>query len=251
LGVNHLIYTPDAEEPKLTYELVSSGTKVLRLPDGVFRFMSLFGWSYRKGPDILCKAFLREFCSTDDVCLVIYSRYFGSSSEQHKQHVRDEILGYHREVGKSDPPRIYYCGDDIPVPQLPGCYAAADAFVLCSRGEGFSLPLVEAAACGTPVIAAYNTGMTEYLDEEVAWLVHEEGMASANEKLCWISEYYRDQQFVVLGEDAIGQCQRHMRTVFSNPGEAAAKSRKFRERVLNEYTWDTCVNRVAKRLKTV
>jgi glycosyltransferase involved in cell wall biosynthesis len=250
LGVNHLIFTPEAEEPDLIYELIPSGEKVTKLPDDVFRFISLFGWSYRKGPDILCKAFLREFNSTDDVCLVIYSRYMGSSAEKHKQYVRDEILGYYKEIGKENPPKIFYCGDEVPIPQLPGCYAAADAFVLCSRGEGFSLPLIEAAACGTPVISAYNTGMTQYLDDEVAWLVHEDGMGSANEKLCWISEYYRDQQFVILGEDSIRQCQEHMRTLFSNPKEAEIKSRKFRERVLNEYTWDACVSRVAKKLKS-
>jgi hypothetical protein len=173
----------------------------------------------------------------------------GSSAEQHKQYVRNEIMGYYNEVGKTNPPRILYNGDEVPMAHLPGCYAAADAFVMCSRGEGFALPVVEAAACGTPVISTYNTAMTDYIDDDTGWLIHGDGIAPANDKLCWISEYYRDQNFTVLGNGAIKQCRENMRTLFSRPKEAERRAYNFREKVLNEYTWDICTARVAKKLK--
>jgi glycosyltransferase involved in cell wall biosynthesis len=249
LGVNEKIYTPDAKEPNLRYEEMPSGKIVDRLPNK-FRFMSLFGWSYRKGPDCLCRSFLKEFSALDDVCLVIYSRYAGGSGEPQKNYVRNEINEYYKEIGKENPPPIYYCGDPITIQDLPGCYAANDAFVFCSRGEGFGLPIIEAGACGLPIISTYNTAMEHYLDDDVAFLVRAEEYAPANDKLTWITEFYRDQLFPVLDDKAVNEFGRWMRLVYSSPEVAAKKATKFRERILKEYTWDVCVDRVVERLKS-
>jgi glycosyltransferase involved in cell wall biosynthesis len=250
LGVNHHTYTPDAEEPSLSYEEMPSGGKTSRLPDK-FRFISVFGWSYRKGPDILCRSFLRGFDAGDDAMLVLYSRYYGSSEEKQKDVVRKEIRSYYEAEGKRNPPPIYYCGDLIGIGDMPGIYASADAFAFASRGEGFGLPLVEAGACSIPIVSSYNTAMTNLLDEDTAYLVPPEGYATANEKLTWISEYYRDQEFAVHGEDSIRGFMAKMRRLRSSPEEAGAKAMKLRERILREFTWDAAADRVAKRLREV
>jgi glycosyltransferase involved in cell wall biosynthesis len=51
--------------------------------------------------------------------------------------------------------------DAVPDALLPGLYAGAEAFALPSHYEGFGLPLLEAMACGTPVIAADATALPE------------------------------------------------------------------------------------------
>jgi glycosyltransferase involved in cell wall biosynthesis len=247
LGVNHNLYVPGAKEPRLSYVEFPSGETVSELPDA-FRFMSLFGWSHRKGPDVLCKAFLSAFDGGDDAILVIHSRYMASSAPQHNTYIHDEIRKYYKEAGKR-PPRIYHCGQEIPISRLPGCYAASDCFVFCSRGEGFALPVIEAGACGVPVISAFHTGMTQYLDEDVSYLVKPGQYGTANDALTWITEYYRDQDFAILEEEETNEFARLMRHVYKDDsGEVWGKAEAFRSRILESYTWDGCAKRVAEML---
>ena len=49
----------------------------------------------------------------------------------------------------------------VPDALLPGLYAGAEAFALPSLYEGFGLPVLEAMACGTPVIAADATALPD------------------------------------------------------------------------------------------
>lgn len=44
---------------------------------------------------------------------------------------------------------------------LPALYSAADAFVLPSLYEGFGIPVLEAMACGTPVVCSDNSSLPE------------------------------------------------------------------------------------------
>ena len=49
----------------------------------------------------------------------------------------------------------------VPDELLPGLYAGAEAFALPSLYEGFGLPVLEAMACGTPVVAADHGALEE------------------------------------------------------------------------------------------
>ncbi len=51
--------------------------------------------------------------------------------------------------------------DYVPQGDLPHLYAGADAFVFPSLFEGFGLPVLEAMACGAPVIASRTSSLPE------------------------------------------------------------------------------------------
>jgi glycosyltransferase involved in cell wall biosynthesis len=59
------------------------------------------------------------------------------------------------------PDQEYFAGGRITPADLAGAYNAMDVFVLPTKGEGFGMPLVEAQACGTPVITTATTSGPE------------------------------------------------------------------------------------------
>lgn len=64
------------------------------------------------------------------------------------------IKKYFQQVKKAGSPDIIFTGP-LPDELMPACYAACDVYASASLWEGFNLPLVEAQACGKPVVAFY------------------------------------------------------------------------------------------------
>jgi glycosyltransferase involved in cell wall biosynthesis len=54
---------------------------------------------------------------------------------------------------------------------LPALYSLASVFAFPSWYEGFGLPILEAQACGTPVVAASNSSLPEVVGEDGGLLV--------------------------------------------------------------------------------
>jgi len=140
LGVDAKLYRPmDSDEIQGKMEMQTKG----------FVFTSVFGWSVRKGVDVLFKTYLSTFTSEDDVSLVVVSRLNGSSSQENINKIRSQIRNYIKQYCK-DPdkhPHIIHIGTGIPEEDLPVLYNKSDCFVLPSRGEGFGLPYLEAGVC--------------------------------------------------------------------------------------------------------
>jgi glycosyltransferase involved in cell wall biosynthesis len=53
----------------------------------------------------------------------------------------------------------------VPPADLPGLYAAAACFLMPSLYEGFGLPVLEAMACGTPVVASHASSLPEVVGD--------------------------------------------------------------------------------------
>ena len=70
----------------------------------------------------------------------------------------------------------------VPDEELPGCYAAADLFVMVSRElpakgdvEGFGIVYLEASAAGRPVVAGRSGGVSDAVEDGVSGLLVDPG----------------------------------------------------------------------------
>ncbi len=67
--------------------------------------------------------------------------------------------------------------------RIPGLYASCDAWLFSSRQEGFGLPILEAMACGTPVIGTPAGAAPELLEGDRGILVPHDDVAALVEAL--------------------------------------------------------------------
>lgn len=237
LGVDLDIYKPDVEPIGFSKNLKP------------FIFLSVFGWSLRKGYDVMLRAFLEEFTSDDPVSLLISSRYFGSTDESKKQVIRNDIARISSTVTNPKKPQVILFGDVLSDEMMPRLFAAADCYVLISRGEGFGLPYAEAGACKIPVIGTRYSGHTDFLNDENSWLVDVDGFRSAETTLAWISYFYEDAEFPIFGSKAVEQTRYFMRQAFEKKEVREEKANKLHQRIVADYGWPSCVNKMHEKLK--
>ena len=67
--------------------------------------------------------------------------------------------------------RMSYSGAPFSVRQMADFYRSADAYVSPYRAEGFNLPVLEAAACGTPVICTKGGPTDEFMRDDLALFI--------------------------------------------------------------------------------
>jgi len=77
------------------------------------------------------------------------------------------MMGIGKYIRRTHPFQMY-CG--MSEPNMAKMYGAFDVYLGTARNEGFGIPLIEAQACGVPVISVDYTSMTELVGE-TGWLV--------------------------------------------------------------------------------
>jgi glycosyltransferase involved in cell wall biosynthesis len=159
----------------------------------------------KKGLDILAKAFGQLVQSRQDISLVIAGPDEGGYCRQ----VEDML----KEARALD--RTVFTGMLTGTEKL-AAFSAASVFVLPSYSEGFSVAILEAMACGLPVIISHQ---------------------------CRFPEVAEAGSGLVIGSDA-EQLHAALAHLLDHPEEGREMGRRGRQMVIQKYTWDSVANRV-------
>jgi len=211
-----------------------------------FNFLSVFGWSLRKGWDVLLRAFVEEFGPDEDVALIVKT---WPPPRRTMEDLRREALALLRSHGlcRGWPPHVVLDGTLLDAGRLAALHAAADAFVLPTRGEGWGRPFMEAMLMQRPVIATRASGHLDFLGDENAFLID-----------CVSREVPRRalRDFPVArphrwAEPSRTHLRRLMRLVLEDRTAARLKARAARETILAGYGREHVGRQVRRHLERI
>jgi GT2 family glycosyltransferase len=202
-----------------------------------YTFLSVFEWGERKAPEILLRGFNQEFRASEPVILVCKILNVDPGVD-----VEAEI----RKLGL-DPAggRIYISLNQVtPTYQLGMLYRSADCFVLSTRGEGWGMPIIEAMACGVPVIATNWSAPCDFMKPHNSYPLAVERLIPAVAKC----PYYKGFRWA---EPSRVELRRLMRRVYSSPGEARARGERAAVDIHAGWTWDHAAEKIVARLQAI
>jgi glycosyltransferase involved in cell wall biosynthesis len=118
---------------------------------------------------------------------------------------------------------VVHCVSGISDAELAREYAGAEVAVVPSLYEGFSLPAIEAMACGTPVVTTTGGALPEVVGDGA----------------------------VTVAPDDPGALAQAIAGLLDDPARAARLGAAGRERVLHRYTWRVTAEQTAARYRSL
>lgn len=203
-----------------------------------YTFLTVFEWGERKAPEILLRAYNRAFDQNDDVILVCKV-----INNDGSVNVRNELekMNLNRE-GSAE--IIFLYNTKFRDYEMPCLYRSADCFVTSTRGEGWGMPILEAMACGLPVIATNWSSQTDFYNERVGYPINVKGLVNAEAKC----PYYEGYMWAEPDEEHLVHL---MRYVYEHQEEAMKKGEIASKEALGKWTWDNAADRIIERLDQI
>lgn len=158
-GFDERLYTPPAPEERVVLRA--------RLKLDGFVFLHIGAMTANKGMAPLFRAFAAVAARHPEARLLAkgLDALYGSRDMLLRMLGKDLLSA--EEVALIQP-RILYLGQTLPATEMACLYKAADAYVSPYLGEGFNMPVMEAAACGLPVICTRGGATDDFVTDDFA-----------------------------------------------------------------------------------
>ncbi len=155
ISANEIDVVPEGVDHHLYHPYIRGA--IARQPN--YKFLVVGKFEERKGYKALLSAFKKAFDNDPKVQLVCKAGLFCTGVAGYEANKR-EFLALIESVGLTNVECIW---DVVDLASMPLLYYNCDAFVYPTKGEAWGLPLIDAIACGLPVVTTNHSGHTEFI----------------------------------------------------------------------------------------
>lgn len=148
-----------------------------------------------------------------------------------KRQLRDLLAAFSPATQTLLARHITYIGHEMSMLEMSGLYNAADAYVSPYWAEGFNMPVLEAIACGVPVLCTAGGSTDDFTSHDVARHIRATEVAMPTG--------------VVLQPDPHDLAQ-HMRDVMADASFRRSVRTAGPRHVANGHTWDILAGRLVE-----
>ena len=202
-------------------------------PDA-FVFLSIGAMTGNKGIDLLLRAFAEVSRHHPEARLVLKGTDALYNSKGLLRARIGELPAAEQERVRD---RLFYLGGSFPHRRMAKLYQTADLYVSPYRAEGFNMPVLEAAACGLPVICTGGGATDDFVTDEFARKIHSTRVAVSVEELDGVRLEPTLEHLIALMTLAIEEPAWRRLAAEAGPTHARA-----------HYTWDQIAQRLVKEL---
>ncbi len=201
-----------------------------------FRFLTVASPHKREGIEKVLEAYRAAFSATDDVALTVKLSYLPGKKTKPFEcaALTERVERFSKDPGA---PSITLLPDYLPPKGVADLYRAASCLVSATRGEGFGLPFLEAAACDLPMIVTGWSGHMDFVRNADARLVDYKLRPAAE------MQYDCQSKDSLLADPNANDLAEKMRDAFEKRNvSASSPSRDW----LARYTWNSLAEQMVQ-----
>jgi glycosyltransferase involved in cell wall biosynthesis len=172
---DRVVVVPHGVDIQVFHPLPDAERSVLRRQRGVenhFVFLNIGVMTWNKGVRALIQAFAAVVERYPEARLILKGT---EAIRRSRDFIVDAIHGVLTKVQAARViPRIAYIGNNLSARELAQLHQIADAYVTPYLAEGFNMPVLEAAACGLPIVCTGGGATDDFTRSDFALYINSE-----------------------------------------------------------------------------
>ena len=227
-GVNADFFSPLSSEER------AAARQQIGVKDESFIFLNLGAMTWNKGLDVLVRAFAEVRKRHPNARLVLKDdhRLYGIAATNVIHKAFESVPELFDDDLRAS---IILLSDTLTLGQMRLLYGMADTYDSAYRAEGFNLPVIEAMACGTPVIVTAGGATDDFCPPLLAKQVASRQIDCVSRGIPG-SGYYLEPS-----PESLVHC---MEAAIAAPTDAAASAAE-RKKLMERYSWSACTGILA------